>query len=167
MFVSLDIYDEKFVLKLSQKISEFSNGNRTRVSRLPVRLFYHQTIGSQTASMMLIRDLVRNIDMPLSYLKAEHTCNVILCMSKFHLTKCRYLYAWIYVMKSLFSSFISAYKHLHLESLQTSTLTSALSKMKFTYAHTHIHIHRQIHTHMHTYRLVTNQVLGLYGKVFA
>ena len=39
--------------------------------------------------MKLTRDLVRNIDMPLSYLKAEHTCNVILCISKFHLTKCR------------------------------------------------------------------------------
>ena len=38
---------------------------------------------------MLIRDLIRNIDMPLPQSKAEHTCNVILCISKFQLTKCR------------------------------------------------------------------------------
>ena len=51
---------------LSQKISEFPNVNWTGVSRLPIRLFYHWTIGSETASMMVIRDLVRNIDMPVS-----------------------------------------------------------------------------------------------------
>ena len=27
-----------------------------------------------------VRDLVRNIDMPLSYLKAEHTCMMIFCV---------------------------------------------------------------------------------------
>ena len=88
------MYDERFVLKLlSQKTSELPNGNRTRVSRLPVRLFCHYTIGSQTASMTLIRDLVRNIDMPLSYLYIYIYIYVIITPS-FSNFKIIYLSMW-------------------------------------------------------------------------
>ena len=38
-----------------------------------------------------VSDSKHDVNMPLSYLKAEHTCNVILCIGKFHLTKCRCL----------------------------------------------------------------------------
>ena len=54
--------------------------------------------------MMIMRDLVHNIDMPLSYLKAEHTCNVLLCISiyiyiyiKFYI----YIYVMIFVLRIL------------------------------------------------------------------
>ena len=53
--------------------------------------------------MMLIRDLVRNIDVPLSYLKAEHTCDVILCMGEYMYI---YIYIYIYIILHILIYFI-------------------------------------------------------------